>query len=79
MAANRFSLLAEGESSLDSIDGPQEVDPADKVGIITLSAALKGARQAASICDCYTGTTVSVVVHGCIHVGNVAVQYQTGG
>lgn len=42
MAANRFTVLEE-DSSLDSIDSPQEAHPADKFDITTLSAALTGA------------------------------------
>lgn len=53
MAANFFTVLTE-EQSLDSIDSPQEANPADKFEITTLSAALQGARQAASFHDCYT-------------------------
>ena len=52
MAANRFAVLTE-EDSIDSIDSPQRASPADKFDTTTLSAALKGARQAASTLDCY--------------------------
>lgn len=81
MAANRFTVLEE-DSSLDSIDSPQEAHPADKFDITTLSAALTGARQAACIHDCCTGGVrlvapkdIAVVL---LHK-SVAVQYQTGG
>lgn len=51
MAANRFAVLTE-ESFADSVDSPSKAKPADKFDTTTLSAALKGARQAFLALSC---------------------------